>query len=51
MGALRNVSLKQVREAATQWRSVFRKGRNLIKERDKQKPEVMRSHFSQKHLW
>ncbi len=34
-GALRDVSLKQARETATRWRSVFREGRAPIKKREK----------------
>ncbi|UNE53643.1 tyrosine-type recombinase/integrase [Bartonella machadoae] len=43
LGALRDVSLKQARELATQWRFVLRDGRDPIKERDKQKREAMRN--------
>ncbi|EJF98583.1 hypothetical protein MEI_00481, partial [Bartonella vinsonii subsp. arupensis Pm136co] len=43
LGALRDVSLKQARETATQWRSVLREGRDPIKEREKQKREAMRN--------
>ncbi len=30
-GALRDISLKQARECTTQWRSVFREGRDLVR--------------------
>ncbi|EJF98597.1 hypothetical protein MEI_00420 [Bartonella vinsonii subsp. arupensis Pm136co] len=43
LGALRDVSLKQARETATQWRSVLHEGRDPIKERNKQKREAMRN--------
>ncbi|GAA4668220.1 tyrosine-type recombinase/integrase [Bartonella pachyuromydis] len=43
LGALRDVSLKQARECANQWRSVLREGRDPIKERNKQKREAMRN--------
>ncbi|WP_019224007.1 Arm DNA-binding domain-containing protein, partial [Bartonella rattaustraliani] len=43
LGALRDVSLKQAREYATQWRFVLREGRDPIKEREKQKREAMRN--------
>ncbi|UNE54949.1 tyrosine-type recombinase/integrase [Bartonella machadoae] len=43
LGALRDVSLKQARELATQWRFVIRDGRDPIKEREKQKREAMRN--------
>ncbi|WP_409362043.1 tyrosine-type recombinase/integrase [Bartonella heixiaziensis] len=43
LGALRDVSLKQARELATQWRFVLREGRDPIKEREKQKRETMRN--------
>ncbi len=41
LDTLRDVSLKQARETATQWRSVLRERRDPIKERDKQKREAM----------
>ncbi len=41
LGALRDVSLKQARELASQWRSVLHEGRDPIKEREKQKREAM----------
>ncbi|WP_273755850.1 site-specific integrase [Bartonella sp. MM73XJBT.G] len=41
LGALRNVSLKKARELANQWRSVLHEGRDPIKEREKQKREVI----------
>ncbi|EJF85293.1 tyrosine-type recombinase/integrase [Bartonella rattimassiliensis] len=41
LGALRDVSLKQARELANQWRSVLREGRDPIKERNKQKREAI----------
>ncbi len=41
LGALRDVSLKQARECANQWRSVLREGRDPIKERNKQKREAV----------
>ncbi|WP_375662413.1 tyrosine-type recombinase/integrase [Bartonella sp. OC16QHHD] len=41
LGALRDVSLKQARELANQWRSVLREGRDPIKEREKQKREAI----------
>ncbi|EJF74443.1 hypothetical protein MCO_01869 [Bartonella sp. DB5-6] len=43
LGALRNVSLKKARELANQWRSILHEGRDLIKERNKQKCEAMRN--------
>ncbi|MBB6159726.1 hypothetical protein HNQ74_001161 [Bartonella doshiae] len=43
LDALRDVSLKQAREYATQYRSVLREGRDSIKERNKQKRESMRN--------
>ncbi|WP_081651658.1 tyrosine-type recombinase/integrase [Bartonella birtlesii] len=43
LGALRDVSLKQARELANQWRAVLREGRDPIKERNKQKREAMRN--------
>ncbi len=43
LGALRDVSLKQARECAMQWRAVLREGRDPIKERNKQKREAMRN--------
>ncbi len=39
--ALRDVSLKQVRECANQCRSILREGRDPIKEREKQKREAI----------
>uniref|UniRef100_UPI0035D01BD5 tyrosine-type recombinase/integrase n=1 Tax=Bartonella sp. CL70QHWL TaxID=3243539 RepID=UPI0035D01BD5 len=39
--ALRDVSLKQARECAMQWRAVLREGRDPIKERNKQKREAI----------
>nr|WP_033313264.1 Arm DNA-binding domain-containing protein [Bartonella rattaustraliani] len=50
LGALRDVSLKQAREHATQWRSVLREGRAPIKEREKQKRETMRNLHSLKDI-
>ncbi|WP_273755680.1 site-specific integrase [Bartonella sp. MM73XJBT.G] len=41
LGALRDVSLKQARECANQWRSVLREGRDPIQERNKQKREAI----------
>ncbi|WP_273723002.1 site-specific integrase [Bartonella sp. AU18XJBT] len=41
LGALRDVSLKQAREGAMQWRAVLREGRDPIKEREKQKREAI----------
>ncbi|WP_273721580.1 MULTISPECIES: site-specific integrase [unclassified Bartonella] len=41
LGALRHVSLKKARELANQWRSVLHEGRDPIKEREKQKREVI----------
>ncbi|WP_375667634.1 tyrosine-type recombinase/integrase, partial [Bartonella sp. AC130YNZD] len=41
LGALRDVSLKQARELANQWRSVLHEGRDPIKERNKQKREAI----------
>ncbi len=41
LGALRDVSLKQARELANQWRSVLHEGRDPIKEREKQKREAI----------
>ncbi|WP_019219055.1 tyrosine-type recombinase/integrase [Bartonella florencae] len=41
LGALRDVSLKQARECAMQWRAVLREGRDPIKERNKQKREAI----------
>ncbi len=43
LGALRDVSLKQARELANQWRSILHEGRDPIKERNKQKRETMRN--------
>ncbi|MBB5074510.1 hypothetical protein HNQ69_001662 [Bartonella callosciuri] len=41
LGALKDISLKQARETATQWRAVLREGRDPIKEREKQKREAI----------
>ncbi|WP_208439744.1 tyrosine-type recombinase/integrase [Bartonella heixiaziensis] len=41
LGTLRDVSLKQARECAMQWRAVLREGRDPIKERNKQKREAI----------
>ncbi len=41
LGALRDISLKQVHEYAKQWFSVLREGRDSIKECDKQKREAI----------
>ncbi len=41
LGALRDVSLKQARECAMQWRAVLREGRDPIKERNEQKREAI----------
>ncbi len=41
LGALRDVSLKQARELANQWRSVLHEGRDPIKKREKQKREAI----------
>ncbi len=37
LSVLRDVSLKQARGLATQWRSVLHEGCDLMKEREKQK--------------
>ncbi len=41
LDTLRDVSLKQARELANQWRSVLREEHDPIKERDKQKREAI----------
>ncbi|NKX44881.1 tyrosine-type recombinase/integrase [Roseicyclus persicicus] len=43
LGALRDVSLKDAREAATEWRAVARQGKDPIKERERRRREAQRA--------
>jgi Arm DNA-binding domain/Phage integrase central domain len=43
LGSLRDVSLREVRETAAEWRTVARQGKDPIKERERQKREMAKA--------
>ncbi|WP_164744798.1 DUF4102 domain-containing protein, partial [Nioella ostreopsis] len=46
LGALRDVSLKEARETAAQWRAVTRQGKDPIKERERRRREAAKANHT-----
>jgi hypothetical protein len=46
LGALRDVSLKEARETAAEWRTVTRQGKDPIKERERRRREAAKADWT-----